>query len=70
MRTEAGRAVVADTWARLPVDRLIVVLDSPNPASRRLTDKLGFRFDSVVFDDSGKPYLRFVQDRPTVSATD
>jgi len=40
-----------------------VVLDSPNPASRRLTDKLGFRFDGAVFDDESRPYLRFVLDR-------
>ena len=65
LATEAGLAVVADAWARLPVDRLIVVLDSPNPASRRLTDKLGFRFDGAVFDDVGKPYLRFISDRPS-----
>lgn len=68
LATEAGQAVVADAWARLAVDRLIVVLDSPNPASRRLTDKLGFRFEGAVFDDSGKPYLRFVQDRPKMPA--
>ena len=64
LATEAGRAVVADAWARLPVDRLIVVLDSPNPASRRLTDKLGFRFDGAVFDDEARPFLLFVLDRP------
>lgn len=70
LATEAGRAVVADAWARLEVDRLIVVLDSPNPASRRLTDKLGFRFDGATFDAAAKPFLRFVLDRPTASATD
>jgi RimJ/RimL family protein N-acetyltransferase len=63
LATEAGRAVLADTWARLAVERLIVVPDSPNPASRRLTDKPGFRFDRAVFGDDGRPYLRFVLDR-------
>jgi len=70
LATEAGRAVMADAWARLPVDRVIIVLDSPNPASRHLTDKLGFRLDGAVFDDAGMPYLRFVADRQTISPLD
>lgn len=64
LATEAGRAVLADAWARLGMDRLIAVLDAPNPASRRLADKLGFRFDEAVFGDDARPYLRFVLDRP------
>jgi len=35
-------------------------MDSPNPASRRLVDKLGFRFDEVVFDEERRPFIRFV----------
>ena len=63
--TETGLAVIDDAWARLPVDRIITVMDSPNQASRRLVDKLGFRFDEAVFDDDATPYLVFVLDRPT-----
>ena len=62
--TETGLAVLEDAWARLPVDRIITVMDSPNQASRRLVDKLGFRFDAAVFDDDATPYLVFVLDRP------
>jgi len=69
LATEAGRAVMADAWARLPVDRVIIVLDSPNPASRRLTDKLGFHLDRAVFDDAGTSYLVFVMDRPGILPT-
>ncbi len=57
--TEAGRAVLADAWSRLGLDRVITVMDSPNPASRRLVDKLGFRFTEVVFDEERRPYIRF-----------
>jgi len=67
LATEAGRAVMAEAWARLLVDRVIIVLDSPNPASRHLTDKLGFRLDGVVFDDAGTSYLVFVADRPGIA---
>ena len=67
LATEAGRAVMADAWARLPIDRVIIVLDSPNPASRNLTDKLGFRLHEVLFDDGGKSYLVFAIDRPGIS---
>lgn len=63
--TEAGRAVLADAWSRPGVDRVITVMDSPNPASRRLVDKLGFRFEGAYFDDEGKPHLNFILDRPT-----
>lgn len=62
--TEVGAAVIADAWARLGFDRIITVMDSPNQASRRLVDKLGFRFDGAVFDDPATPYLVFVLDRP------
>ncbi len=62
--TETGLAVLADAWARLDTDRIITVMDSPNQASRRLVDKLGFRFDAAVFDDESTPYLVFVLDRP------
>jgi RimJ/RimL family protein N-acetyltransferase len=62
--TEAGRAVIGDGWARLGLERVITVLDSPNLASRRLVDKLGFRFDRAAFSDQAKPFLVFVLDRP------
>ncbi len=62
--TEAGQAVLADGWARLGLDRVITVMDSPNAASRRLVDKLGFRFEGAYFDDEATAYLNFVVDRP------
>ena len=62
--TEAGRAVLADAWTRLGIDRVITVMDSPNAASRRLVDKLGFRFEGAYFDEDGEAYLNFVLDRP------
>lgn len=64
LATEASRAVLADAWVRLGLDRVITVLDSPNRASRHLVDKLGFRFDAAVFGDDAEPYLVFVLDRP------
>jgi RimJ/RimL family protein N-acetyltransferase len=64
LATEAGRAVLADGWDRLGLERVITVMDSPNPASRRLVDKLGFRFDGASFGEAAQPYLRFVLDRP------
>ena len=67
--TETGVAVIEDAWARLPTDRIITVMDSPNQASRRLVDKLGFRFDGAVFDDDATPYLVFVLDRSTPTST-
>jgi RimJ/RimL family protein N-acetyltransferase len=60
LATEAGRAILADAWSRLGLTRVITVMDSPNPASRRLVDKLGFRFDAVVFDEDRRPFIRFV----------
>lgn len=63
--TEAGRAVLDDAWSRLDLPRVVTVLDSPNPASRRLVDKLGFAFERAVFDDGGTAYLVFGLDRPT-----
>ncbi len=62
--TETGLAVIADAWVRLDVDRIITVLDSPNQASRRLVDKLGFTFEGAAFDAEAMPYLVFVLDRP------
>lgn len=56
LATEAGRAVLADGWSRLGLTRVITVLDSANPASRRLVDKLGFRFDRVEFE-AGRAYV-------------
>jgi RimJ/RimL family protein N-acetyltransferase len=64
LATEAGSAVLEDAWQRLRLARVITVMDSPNPASRLLVDKLGFTFDGVEFDDSGCPLVRFVIDRP------
>jgi len=64
LATEASRAVLADAWVRLGPDRVITVLDSPNPASRRFVDKLGFRFDGAAFGEDAQAYLRFVLDRP------
>jgi len=62
--TETGIAVLDDAWARLPTDRIITVMDTPNLASRRLVDKLGFRFEEAVFDEDATAYLVFVLDRP------
>jgi RimJ/RimL family protein N-acetyltransferase len=62
--TEAGRAVLGDAWSRLDLPRVITVLDSPNRASRRLVDKLGFTFERAVFDDAGTAFLVFGLDRP------
>ena len=67
--TEAGRAVIADGWGRLRLDRVVTVMDSPNPASRRLVDKLGFRFDRAVFGGEAKAYLVFVLDGPADAAS-
>lgn len=63
--TEAGRAVLEDAWSRLAVPRVITVLDSPNRASRRLVDKLGFALERAVFGEAAQAYLVFGLDRPT-----
>jgi ribosomal-protein-alanine N-acetyltransferase len=63
--TEAGRAVIEDAWSRLELPRVITVLDSPNRASRRLVDKLGFVFERAVFGEAAQAYLVFSLDRPT-----
>lgn len=60
LATEAGLAVLRDAWSRLGLTRIITVMDSPNPASRRLVDKLGFRFDEVLFDEDRRPFIRFI----------
>jgi hypothetical protein len=31
-------------------------------------DKLGFRFDQVVFDEAQRPFVRFVIERPAASS--
>jgi RimJ/RimL family protein N-acetyltransferase len=67
LATEAGRAVIEDGWSRLGLTRIITVLDSANPASRRLVDKLGFSFDQVVFDEAQRPFIWFVIERPASS---
>jgi RimJ/RimL family protein N-acetyltransferase len=64
LATEAGMAILDDGWSRLGLARMITVMDAPNPASRRLVDKLGFRFDEIVLSDAGRPHVRFVLDRP------
>ncbi len=64
--TETGHAVLADALTRLTADRIVTILDSPNPASRRLVDKLGFAFERAVFDDAGTAYLVFGLDRPRI----
>jgi ribosomal-protein-alanine N-acetyltransferase len=62
--TEAGHAVLDDAWSRLGLSRVITVMDSPNAASRRLVDKLGFRFEEAVFGEETEPYLVFGLTRP------
>jgi RimJ/RimL family protein N-acetyltransferase len=57
LATEAGQAILDDGWTRLGLARVVTVLDTPNPASRRLVDKLGFRFADVLFDEVGHPYV-------------
>lgn len=64
LATEAGRAVLADAWRRRGIERVITVLEDPSRASRRLVDKLGFRFAEVAFDERGRPFLVFEMDRP------
>ncbi len=59
LATEAGRAVLGDAWSRLGLLRVITVMDAPNPASRRLVDKLGFTFEEVLFDEAQRPFVRF-----------
>jgi RimJ/RimL family protein N-acetyltransferase len=66
--TEAGQAVIADAWDRLGLARVITVMDSPNLASRRLVDKLGFAFDRADFGEEAQAYLVFVLDRPESTA--
>ena len=66
--TEAGHAVIADAWSRLGLPRIVTVMDSPNLASRRLVDKLGFSFDRAVFGEAAQAYLVFVLDRPGATA--
>ena len=65
--TEVGLAVIADAWVRLECPRMITVMDTPNLASRRLVDKLGFTFEGAAFDAEAAPYLVFVLDRPSVT---
>lgn len=57
LATEAGHAVLDDAWRRLEVGRVITVLGAPDRASRRLVDKLGFRFVEVAFDRASRPYV-------------
>jgi RimJ/RimL family protein N-acetyltransferase len=66
--TEAGRAVLEDAWSRLGLTRVITVMDSPNPASRGLVDKLGFRFEEVVFDEERRPFIRFAVGPPAAGS--
>lgn len=68
LATEAGRAVLADAWTRLGARRVITVLEDPSPASRRLVDKLGFRFVEVAFDATARPYVLLAVDRPASAA--
>jgi [ribosomal protein S5]-alanine N-acetyltransferase len=65
LATEAGRAVLDDAWRRLDIERVITVLEHPTPSSRRLVDKLGFRFVEVAFDSSARPLVVLAAERPT-----
>ena len=64
LATEAGHAVLDDAWRRLDIGRVITVLEEPDRASRRLVDKLGFRFVEVAFDASARPYVVLAMERP------
>jgi len=47
--TEAGRAVMEDTFRRFPVDRVTSLIRPENVASRRVAEKNGLTVDRVVF---------------------
>lgn len=68
LATEAGHAVLGDAWRRLAARRVITVLEAPDRSSRRLVDKLGFRFVEVAFDEASRPLVVLALDRPTGEA--
>ncbi|HEV8176650.1 MAG TPA: GNAT family N-acetyltransferase [Gemmatimonadales bacterium] len=48
LATEAGAGVLADAWLRYQLPRLHAVVDSPNLASRRVLERLGFQLQGPV----------------------
>ena len=48
LATEAGAGVLADAWLRYQLLRLHAVVDSPNLASRRVLERLGFQLQGPV----------------------
>ncbi len=48
LTTEAARAVVADAFPRYGLGAMHAVMDTPNAASRRVAEKLGFTYRGQV----------------------
>jgi RimJ/RimL family protein N-acetyltransferase len=64
---EAVVAVLGVVWADTDVDRVVAVTQEANARSRRLAEALGMRHESS-FEQWGAPQVRFVLDRPEVTA--
>lgn len=59
LATEAVRAVLADAFARLRLERIVAIVDVPNVGSIRVLEKAGFELDREYLGDDGHPYRRY-----------
>jgi RimJ/RimL family protein N-acetyltransferase len=64
LATEALRAVVADAFRRLALERVVAIVDEPNVGSIRVLEKVGFALERSYAGGDGQPYRRYVLDRP------
>jgi len=56
--SEAVRAVLDDARQRLLFDRIAAVVSNENPASIRLLERMGFRFQRMFVFHEGEPAVR------------
>lgn len=56
--TEAARAILAYAFDSLNLTRLICLIDESNPASIRVAEKIGMRFEKAGEDEFG-PFLLY-----------
>ena len=57
LATEAARAIVEYAFGPLKMTRLICLVDPGNEASRKVAQKIGMRFEKVMLEPDGEPYL-------------
>lgn len=57
LATEAAQAIVEYAFGPLNLTRLICLVDPGNAASRRVAQKIGMRFEKVMVEADGTPYL-------------